>query len=269
MIGDVDDRKMSLDDKVLVKVYLTKRTDGALRQIISQRWGTYDEGFLSMEVERAVISHIKRWSSVPEFRHTHTFSQPNGLKVRDIPIFTRSKSSESEMTTTIITKVGGEKEEYHKRPIEEDPILVEWLLKQGINITNAESFANHVTEKDISVGELANLELQQWKKDQYNKLIMKRRRIHNGNWLSIVNKRDKALQSELCLIKQHLVNTDSIKEHNKIYVEQIYKAWVVVTGKRDQRPFKNRLQEYMDSGYLIPLDEKHKVFRAEDKFLAL
>jgi hypothetical protein len=260
---------MSLDDKVPVEVYLTKKTDSALRQLISQRWGTYNEEFLSMEVKRAVLSHIKRWSAIPGFMDTHTFSQLNGLKVRDISIFTRSKDSESETTTAIMTKVGGEKEEYHKRPIEEDPILVEWLLKQGIDITNAESVASHITKEDIRVGELANLELQQWKKDQHNKLIMKRRRIHNGNWYSIVSKRDKAMEPELSLIKQHLVNTNSIREQNKIHVEQIYKAWVVVTSKRDYRPFKNRLHEYTDGGYLTPLDEKHKIFRAEDKFLTL
>ena len=173
------------------------------------------------------------------------------------------------MTTAIVTKVDRGSDEYYKRPVVEDPILREWLLRQGIDITNNDSVASHLSVEDISVGELGNPELEQWKKDQHNKLIMKRRRIHNGNWLDIVSKRDKALQSELCLIKQHLVNTESIKERNKIHVEQIYKAWVVVTGKRDNRPFKNRLHEYTDSGYLIPVDEKHKIYRAEDKFLAL
>jgi hypothetical protein len=99
---------------------------------------------------------------------------------------------------------------------------------------------------------------------------MKRRRIYYKNWLGKVSKQDKALQSELGEIKQHLVNTESIKEHNKVHADQIYKAWTKATGNRDrQRTFTNRLHEYIDGGYFTPIDKKYKILRAEEKFLAL
>ena len=84
-----------------------------------------------------------------------------------------------------------------------------------------------------------------------------------------MSKQEKLLESELAEMRRHITDTDSIVEQDKIYVEQIYKAYVVFTDKRDERPFRRRLHEYVDAGYFIPLDTKYKKFRAEEKFLKL
>jgi hypothetical protein len=123
----------------------------------------------------------------------------------------------------------------------------------------------------MKVGELkkGTEEYNQWRMGMHAKLIGKLKRMHDNERLAKLNKRDTGLESELTQIKQHLDSTDSIREQNKVHVEQIYKAWVVVTGYRDDRPFKRRLHEYIDAGYIIPLDSKYKLFRAEKKLLVL
>ena len=84
-------------------------------------------------------------------------------------------------------------------------------LRQGIDLTNIDSAANHLTEEDIRIGELEDAELKQWKKNIHDRLVMKLRRTHNNNRLTKLSKRDKALESELAQIKQHLNDTDSIR----------------------------------------------------------
>ncbi|CAN5295881.1 hypothetical protein BH18THE2_BH18THE2_40360 [soil metagenome] len=178
------------------------------------------------------------------------------------------------MTTAIVggggSGIGSGHGEYHKRSPQDDPILRQWLLTKGIDITNMDSIASHITAEDIRVGEMSEPDLVQWKKNIHDRLIMKRRRIDNEKWRSAAREKDRELEPELRKIKQHLTNTDSIKENNHVHVDQIYKAWTMSTGNRDrQRVFKNRLHEYTDGGYLTTLDEKHEIFRGEDKFLAL
>ncbi len=246
---------------------IRKRINDSFRQFISRQWGTYDKGLLSIEVERAIIKYMEGERPNTKTAHTHKNSQlPPGNK-GDTPIPLTTKNFELETTTAIVA--GGGKE-YHNRPPQDDPILKQWLLTKGIEVTNMDSIASHITQEDITVGELSELELDHWKKNIYERLIAKRRRIDNKKWRSTVSEKDRMLEPELRTIKQHLNNTDSIIENNKVHVDQIYKAWASATHKRDkQRVFKNRLDEYIDGGYFTPLDDKHRKLRVENKFLAL
>jgi hypothetical protein len=62
---DVD---MSLEDKVQLKVYITKKTRDSFKQFLSQKWQTYGRGLLSLEVEQAMIRYI----SEGDGEHTHS-----------------------------------------------------------------------------------------------------------------------------------------------------------------------------------------------------
>jgi|SRR5215207_3908073 len=186
---------------------------------------------------------------------------------------TRTRTYATGTTTAIVTepkpKENGTEDEHWKRPIEEDPILREFLLTRGIDITDAESVASHITKEDVKIGELPDPEIKQWKKDSRSKLMGKKRRIHNKNYRGKLSERDGVLKPELSLIKQHLTDTDSIDNYDKILKKQVYKAYVVVTGKTHQTTFNNRLNEYEDHGYLEATDSKRTSFRALRKFLDL
>ena len=208
--------------------------------------------------------------------HTHKNSEQSKTKAAvtnthiDIPTIESSQGPKIEMTAIVPSSGGNGGEEYHKRSPQDDPVLRRWLLTKGIDITNMDSIASHITPEDLIVGEMSESDLNQWKEEQYGLLIAKRRRKDNNKWRIQASQRDKELELELRKIKQHLNHTDSIKERDHVHVDQIYKAWTKATGKRDrQRVFKNRLYEYIDSGYFAPLDNKHMKFRAEDKLMVL
>jgi hypothetical protein len=236
-------------------------------QWLSHKWPLIRHGTISVEIEAALIERMTREKVL-----TSAHTRKNKLK-EAIPITNKDHDKNPEiaasvMPTAMVVKTNGG-EEYHKRSIEDDPILRQWLLKKGIDITNIDSISSHLTEDDIKVGELTEPELKQWNKEQHSKLVMKKRRIVHTNWRSKADERDKALESQLGEIKQHLVFTDSIKEQNKVHTDQIFKAFIVATGYKNKGTFRNRLHEYTDGGYLTPVDGKHKIFRAEEKFLAL
>jgi hypothetical protein len=226
-------------------------------------------------MQSAELGQLIRWYNsvggrIPPIAHTHKKSHKHESSAKDIRTITNNDGVEM---AAIVTKIdgGSSGEDYHKRPPEENPRLKQWLLTKGIDVTNIDNLINHLTEEDVRVGKLerGTEEYRQWRKDMHAKLIMKLRRIHNNQRLTKLNERDQALESELYQIKQHLFDTDSIKEQNKVHMDQIYKAWVVVTNKRDPRVFKSRLHEYADAGYILPVDDKKKLFRVEEKLLAI
>ena len=52
-------------------------------------------------------------------------------------------------------------------------------------------------------------------------------------------------------------------------MSRLYKAYTVVTGNIDERPFRRRLHEYIAAGYIVPVDKKYKVFRVEEKLVSI
>jgi hypothetical protein len=59
---------MSSEDKIQLKVYITRRTIDNFKRFLSQKWQTYARGLLSLEVEQALLRHI----SEGDGEHTHS-----------------------------------------------------------------------------------------------------------------------------------------------------------------------------------------------------
>ncbi len=254
------------------KLHIPKEIQNVFRRAVSRKWGIDKYGLLSHEIKQLMLYYDSVDGRIPSTAYTHNKSPKQ--KQPDILTPQPTQGPKIKMTTAIVSdggsgsRKGGGKEYYHDPQY--DPILREWLLTKGIDITNLDSTASHIIPEDLRVGELPEPDLNRWKKNMYDRLIAKRRRKDNDKWRIQAGERDKELEPELRKIKQHLNHTDSIKEHNHVHVDQIYKAWTKATGKRDrQRVFKNRLHEYIDSGYFVSIDDKHTIFRAEDKFMNL
>ena len=208
----------------------------------------------------------------PMHTHKHSANQKTKMKTTEgvINIPQPAEGPETEMIAILTKDRGSGGEEYHKLPPQDDPILRQWLLTKGIDITNFDSIASNITEEDIRVREMSESDLIQWKKNIYDRLAAKRRRKDNKKWIMQATERDKQLEPDLRQIKSYLVNTDSIMANNHVDIDQMYKAWSIATGKRDrQRTFRNELHGYIGCGYFTPLDSKYKKFRVEDKLMSL
>jgi hypothetical protein len=64
------DIEMSSEDKIQLKVYITKKTVDSFKQFLSRKWQTYVRGLISLEVEQA----LKRYISDGKGEHTHSSS---------------------------------------------------------------------------------------------------------------------------------------------------------------------------------------------------
>ena len=62
------DVEMFSEDKIQVKVYITKKTIDSFKLFLSQKWQTYGRGLLSLEVEQA----MKHYISGERGEHTHS-----------------------------------------------------------------------------------------------------------------------------------------------------------------------------------------------------
>ena len=128
-------------------------------------------------------------------------------------------------TTAIITRTKIN-EDYHERPIAEDPILMPFLLKIGIDFNNMNSVVSQLNEEDMRVDSLPPEELKQWKKNIRDKLVTKLQRCHSNQLLAKIDKKDKQLESEITEVKQYLSYSDSIdykyygKDKPVVYYEQ-------------------------------------------------
>ena len=249
------------DRRVQFNNYIPEDDKIEFQKTIARKYGIYHKNMQSYELGQLIRWYNSVGGILPDTAHTH--------KKQHLETNILVSKPKIEVISAIVP-AGGRREEYHNLPLQDDPILTRWLLTKGIDLASPHSIASHLTEEDIKVGQMSEAELMQWKNGIHNNLIAIRRQRDNKKWRSTVGEKDRMLEPELRTIKQHLNNTDSIKEENKVHVDQIYKAWTSATHKRDkQRVFKNRLEEYLDGGYFTPLDDKHKILRAENKFLAL
>jgi hypothetical protein len=247
---------LSSEDKEQFKVHIQRGISDKFREIVAKKWGIHKYGLLSHEVEQLLKFYISVGGILPESAHART--------LKDIPEI---------KTSIMVSNEGGGEERNHDGPMEEAPLIKGWFLTQGLDLNNLDSIAEHVTEKDIEMGNkmLADQEYaKQLKKDSAAGFRRKKTRINYENWQSKYDERDIALCPELKVIKHHLRDADmTLNENTPLIRIQIHSAWVVATNKRDNRTFSVRLREYVDHGYFRAIGTKENKFKATDRLLRL
>jgi hypothetical protein len=134
---------MSSEDKVQLKVYITKKTVDSFKQFLSQKWQTYGRGLLSLEVEQALKLYISEGkgehartiapSETMQLSNTMKGRKPKsiytmeeldkvvlGLKTAQTYIEKKSKGLKIE---------ANEKERVKAAMLKEE--IVEWLISSG------------------------------------------------------------------------------------------------------------------------------------------
>jgi hypothetical protein len=134
---------MSSEDKVQLKVYITRRTINNFKRFLSHKWQTYGRGLLSLEAEQA----MKRYISEERAEHTHSsgasekandFNTLKGRKPKStytIEELDKIMLALRTSQTYIDKKIKGlkieanEKERVKAAMLKED--IVEWLISSG------------------------------------------------------------------------------------------------------------------------------------------
>jgi hypothetical protein len=137
------DVEMSSEDKVQLKVYITKKTRDSFKQFLSQKWQTYGRGLLSLEVEQAMIRYIsgERGEHTRTIAPSETSQFSHTMKDRK-PKLTYTRAELDQIRSTIKAaaayidkKMKGlkikanEKERVKAEILRED--IVEWLVESG------------------------------------------------------------------------------------------------------------------------------------------
>jgi hypothetical protein len=136
---------MSSEDKIQLKVYVTRRTIDNFKRFLSQKWQTYGRGLLSLEVEQA----LNRYISEEREEHAHSTSASEGanyfhtmksrkLKPRrtySIKELDQLKATTLSVADLIDRKIKGEKiERDHTERVKASLFkeeIVEWLVSSG------------------------------------------------------------------------------------------------------------------------------------------
>lgn len=134
---------MSSDDKIQLKVYVTRRTIDNFKRFLSKKWQTYARGLLSLEVEQA----LKRYISGEDAKHTHSscvseeannFHTMKGRKPKlnytveeldKILLGLKSAQTYIEKKSKGLKIEANEKEKVKAAMLKEE--IVEWLVSSG------------------------------------------------------------------------------------------------------------------------------------------
>ena len=169
----------------------------------------------------------------------------------------------------------GEDKEHWKRPINEDPLLVDWAKKIGMGDVfddprNILKYASQETIENVRrcmVDPEFNKEYHQF---LINRLSARKKQKQHERYKNALEERDKELRPELVVIKKHIEDHNTIIDQNKIREDHLYDAFVVATGKDDKRTFNKRLAQYILHEYFSKVKVvKTKAYRMEEKFLQL
>jgi hypothetical protein len=136
---------MSSEDKIQLKVYVTRRTIDNFKRFLSQKWHTYGRGLLSLEVEQALIRYI----SGERAEHTHSsgasdeanhFYTMKGRKLKPRRTYSIKELDQLKATTLSVAdlidkKIKGEKIERDHTERAKATLLkeeiIEWLISSG------------------------------------------------------------------------------------------------------------------------------------------
>jgi hypothetical protein len=139
------DVEMFSEDKVQLKVYITKKTRDSFKQFLSQKWQTYGRGLLSLEVEQA----LNRYISEEREEHTHSssasegannFHTMKGRKLKPRRTYSIKELNQLKATTLSVAdlldkKIKGEKiERDHTEQMKASLLreeIIEWLISSG------------------------------------------------------------------------------------------------------------------------------------------
>jgi hypothetical protein len=136
---------MSSEDKIQLKVYITRRTIDNFKRFLSQKWQTYGRGLLSLEVEQALMRYI----SGEREEHTHPFGASEkannfhtmkGRKLKPRRTYSIKELNQLKATTLSVAdlidkKIKGEKiERDHTERMKASLLkeeIIEWLVSSG------------------------------------------------------------------------------------------------------------------------------------------
>ncbi len=109
---------------------------------MAKKYGIYEKNMQSFELGQLIRWYISVGGRIPITAHTH-MKLKNKSSTKDIRTISHNERMTTEtipsgsMSTAIVTKTGGSSEDdYRKRPPQENPLIRQWMLRKGIDITS-------------------------------------------------------------------------------------------------------------------------------------